>query len=59
MSLMYCFRVCEINSVDGSNITCYNVHEFDAIGRAGSRASRVLISGHSNGGIQVVAVLTF
>ena len=45
--------------MDGSNITCYNVHEFDAIGRAGSRASRVLISGHSNGGIQVVIVLAF
>lgn len=46
-------RVCVINAVDGSNITCYNVHEFDSIGRAGSRTSRVLISGHSNGGIQV------
>jgi len=55
--LLCVYRVCEINSVDGSNITCYNVHEFDSIGRAGSRTSRVLITGHSNGGIQVMCII--
>lgn len=47
------FRICTIRSVDGSNITSYCVHECDASSRMGSRPRRFLITGHSNGCIQV------
>lgn len=46
-------RVCTIRSVDGSNITSYCVHECDASSRMGSRPRRFLITGHSNGCIQM------
>ena len=47
------FRICTIRSVDGSNITSYCVHECDASSRMGSRPRRYLITGHSNGCLQV------
>jgi len=46
-------RICTIRSVDGSNITSYCVHECDASSRMGSRPRRFLITGHSNGCIQM------
>lgn len=53
MRLFLFYRVCTIRSVDGSNITSYCVHECDASSRMGSRPRRFLITGHSNGCIQV------
>lgn len=46
-------RICTIRSVDGSNITSYCVHECDASSRMGSRPRRYLITGHSNGCLQM------
>ena len=52
----YCIfnRVCEINSVDGSNISTYCVHECEAINRVGMRSRRFIFTGHVNGSIQVI-----
>ena len=47
------FRVCEINSVDGSNISVYCVHECEAANRIGMRPRRFIFTGHLNGSIQV------
>ena len=46
-------RVCVIESIDGSNITAYCVHECDSASRMGSRSRQYVITGHSNGSIQV------
>lgn len=46
-------RVCEIKSVDGSNITTYCVHECEAANRIGMRSRRFIFTGHTNGAIQV------
>ncbi|XP_064402995.1 BTB/POZ domain-containing protein KCTD3-like isoform X2 [Halichondria panicea] len=46
-------RVCHIDSVDGSNISAYTVHECEAINRVGMRSKRFIFTGHLNGSIQV------
>ncbi|XP_048585658.1 BTB/POZ domain-containing protein KCTD3 isoform X2 [Nematostella vectensis] len=46
-------RICTIRSVDGSNISCYFVHECDGSSRMGSRPRRYLVTGHENGSIQM------
>ena len=46
-------RVCEIKSVDGSNVTTYCVHECEAANRIGMRSRRFIFTGHANGLIQV------
>ncbi|XP_023321940.1 BTB/POZ domain-containing protein KCTD3 [Eurytemora carolleeae] len=46
-------RVCEIKSVDGSNITSFCVHECEGSSRIGSRPRRFIFTGHANGGIQM------
>lgn len=46
-------RICTIRSVDGSSITSYCVHECDASSRMGSRPRRFLITGHTNGSVQM------
>ena len=46
-------RVCEINSVDNSVISTFAVHEFEGANRLGSRSRRYIITGHSNGNVQV------
>ena len=58
--LLFCplFRVCEINSVDGSNISVYCVHECEAANRIGMRSRRFIFTGHINGSIQVSAQYT-
>ena len=52
-NVLRCFRICTIRSVDGSSITSYCVHECDASSRMGSRPRRFLITGHTNGSVQV------
>ena len=52
-NLLRFFRICTIRSVDGSSITSYCVHECDASSRMGSRPRRFLITGHTNGSVQV------
>lgn len=51
--LSHIYRVCEIRSVDGSNITTYCVHECEAANRIGMRSRRFIFTGHTNGVIQV------
>jgi hypothetical protein len=46
-------RVCEIKSVDGSNVTTYCVHECEAANRIGMRSRRFIFTGHANGLIQI------
>jgi len=46
-------RVCKIESVDGSNISAYYVHECEAINRTGLRSRRFVFTGHLNGTVQV------
>ncbi|XP_039257042.2 SH3KBP1-binding protein 1-like [Styela clava] len=46
-------RVTEVESVDGSMITCYCLHECESSTRMGSRPRRYLFTGHSNGAIQI------
>ncbi|XP_077866824.1 BTB/POZ domain-containing protein KCTD3-like [Saccoglossus kowalevskii] len=46
-------RVCTIQSVDATNITCFCVHECEGSNRMGSRPRRYLFTGHSNGAIQM------
>ncbi len=50
---MFYFRVCNIESVDGSNINAYYVHECDAVNRTGLRSRRFIFTGHYNGNVQV------
>lgn len=46
-------RVCVIKSVDGTTITSFCVRECDISSRMGARPRRFIISGHSNGSIQM------
>lgn len=46
-------RVCLIKSVDGTTITSFCVHECEGSSRMGSRPRRFILSGHSNGSIQM------
>ncbi|XP_043271801.1 BTB/POZ domain-containing protein KCTD3 isoform X2 [Venturia canescens] len=46
-------RVCVIQSVDGSIITSFCVHECEGSSRMGSRPRRFIFTGHSNGTIQM------
>jgi len=46
-------RVCEIRSVDTSNITSFIVHECEGSSRMGSRPRRFIFTGHSCGAIQM------
>ncbi|KFB51837.1 AGAP004087-PA-like protein [Anopheles sinensis] len=46
-------RVCLIRSVDGTTITSFCVHECEGSSRMGSRPRRFILSGHSNGAIQM------
>ncbi len=50
-------RVCQIDSVDGSNISAFTVHECEAINRVGMRSKRFVFTGHVNGSIQVSEVI--
>ena len=54
LSLSLFSRVCEINSVDGTNISTYCVHECEAINRVGMRSRRFIFTGHVNGSVQVL-----
>ena len=45
-------RICKLKSVDGSIITSYCVHECEAVAM-GNRSRRYILTGHSNGHIQV------
>ncbi|XP_046419641.1 BTB/POZ domain-containing protein KCTD3 isoform X2 [Neodiprion fabricii] len=46
-------RVCVIESVDGSVISSFCVHECEGSSRMGSRPRRFIFTGHSNGAIQM------
>jgi len=46
-------RVCEIRSVDGTNITSFCVHECEGSSRMGSRPRRFIFTGHACGAIQM------
>ncbi|XP_043483297.1 BTB/POZ domain-containing protein KCTD3 isoform X1 [Leptopilina heterotoma] len=46
-------RVCVIQSVDGSVISSFCVHECEGSSRMGSRPRRFIFTGHSNGAIQM------
>ncbi|XP_061601220.1 BTB/POZ domain-containing protein KCTD3 [Cololabis saira] len=46
-------RICEVQSVDGTTITCFMVRECEGSSRMGSRPRRYLFTGHGNGGIQM------
>lgn len=48
-----CFRICEIQSVDGTTIACFMVRECEGSSRMGSRPRRYLFTGHGNGSIQM------
>ena len=53
MCLFIVCRVCKLDSVDGSNITTYCVHECEAINRVGMRSRKFIFTGHVNGSVQV------
>ncbi|MEE6473907.1 hypothetical protein FKM82_010213 [Ascaphus truei] len=46
-------RICEIQAVDCTSITCFTVRECEGSSRMGSRPRRYLFTGHSNGSIQM------
>jgi len=46
-------RVCEVRSVDGSNITSFCVHECEGSSRMGSRPRRFIFTGHACGATQM------
>ncbi|XP_015250617.1 PREDICTED: BTB/POZ domain-containing protein KCTD3-like isoform X1 [Cyprinodon variegatus] len=46
-------RICEVQSVDGTTITCFMVRECEGSSRMGSRPRRYLFTGHGNGSIQM------
>lgn len=46
-------RVCVIRSIDGSTITSFCVHECEKSSRMGSMPRRFILTGHSNGAIQM------
>ena len=45
-------KICTLRSVDGSLITAYCVHECEAVAM-GNRSRRYILTGHSNGDLQV------
>uniref|UniRef100_A0A8C9SD86 Potassium channel tetramerization domain containing 3 n=1 Tax=Scleropages formosus TaxID=113540 RepID=A0A8C9SD86_SCLFO len=46
-------RICEVQAVDGTTITCFTVRECEGSSRMGSRPRRYLFTGHGNGSIQM------
>ncbi|OCT79417.1 hypothetical protein XELAEV_180262275mg, partial [Xenopus laevis] len=46
-------RICEIQAVDCTTITCFTVRECEGSSRMGSRPRRYLFTGQSNGSIQM------
>uniref|UniRef100_A0A8C1VR38 BTB/POZ domain-containing protein KCTD3 n=1 Tax=Cyprinus carpio TaxID=7962 RepID=A0A8C1VR38_CYPCA len=46
-------RICEVQAVDGTTITCFTVRECEGSSRMGSRPRRYLFTGHANGSIQM------
>lgn len=46
-------RVCVIKSIDGTTITAFCVHECEKSSRMGSMPRRFILTGHSNGAIQM------
>lgn len=48
-----CSRICEVQSVDCTTITCFTVRECEGSSRMGSRPRRYLFTGHANGSIQM------
>lgn len=46
-------RVCVIRAVDGTTITSFCVHECEGSSRMGSRPRRFILTGHSNGTLQM------
>ncbi|XP_072321985.1 BTB/POZ domain-containing protein KCTD3 isoform X2 [Eucyclogobius newberryi] len=46
-------RICEIQSVDCTTISCFMVRECEGSSRMGSRPRRYLFTGHGNGSIQM------
>ncbi|KAK5873782.1 hypothetical protein PBY51_018791 [Eleginops maclovinus] len=46
-------RICEVQSVDLTTISCFMVRECEGSSRMGSRPRRYLFTGHGNGGIQM------
>ncbi|KAM3624932.1 uncharacterized protein V6R79_003946 [Siganus canaliculatus] len=46
-------RICEVQSVDGTTISCFMVRECEGSSRMGSRPRRYLFTGHGNGSIQM------
>ncbi|KAM4694024.1 BTB/POZ domain-containing protein KCTD3 isoform 2-T2 [Discoglossus pictus] len=46
-------RICEIQAVDCTTISCFMVRECEGSSRMGSRPRRYLFTGHSNGSIQM------
>ncbi|XP_065056746.1 BTB/POZ domain-containing protein KCTD3-like isoform X2 [Rhopilema esculentum] len=51
-------RLCTIESVDGSCVTSFFVHECDSSTRMGSRPRRFLFTGHQNGSVQIFDLTT-
>jgi len=47
------FRICEVQSVDGTTISCFTVRECEGSSRMGSRPRHYLFTGHANGSIQM------
>ncbi|KAF3832469.1 hypothetical protein F7725_026134 [Dissostichus mawsoni] len=46
-------RICEVQAVDLTTISCFMVRECEGSSRMGSRPRRYLFTGHGNGGIQM------
>uniref|UniRef100_A0A8D2ZXV6 BTB/POZ domain-containing protein KCTD3 n=1 Tax=Scophthalmus maximus TaxID=52904 RepID=A0A8D2ZXV6_SCOMX len=46
-------RICEVQSVDGTTISCFMVRECEGSSRMGSRPRRYLFTGQGNGSIQM------
>ncbi|KAL2098585.1 hypothetical protein ACEWY4_005065 [Coilia grayii] len=46
-------RICEVQAVDGTTITCFTVRECEGSSRMGSRPRRYLFTGHACGSIQM------
>ncbi|XP_062303699.1 BTB/POZ domain-containing protein KCTD3 isoform X3 [Osmerus eperlanus] len=46
-------RICEVQAVDGTTISCFTVRECEGSSRMGSRPRRYLFTGHGNGSIQL------
>lgn len=46
-------RICEVQSVDVTTMSCFMVRECEGSSRMGSRPRRYLFTGHGNGSIQM------